>query len=95
MKTDIRRYLATDVAARQLKLDTETERQRAQYKQTISRPPPFRKIWQSNDLIFSRKSHSQRASRFQKKFFSEIKQNSAYTIKDEHLTPGLSLAILT
>ena len=67
MKTDIRRYLATDVAARQLKLDTETERQRAQSKQTFSRPP-FRKIWQSNRLKFSRKSHSQKASRFQQKF---------------------------
>ena len=46
MKTDIRRYLATDVAARRLKLDTETGTTQSSVL-TDNQQDPFRKSWQT------------------------------------------------
>ena len=46
LKTDIRRFLATDVAARRLKLDTETGTAQSSV-QTNKQQDPFRKIWQT------------------------------------------------
>ena len=46
MKTDIRRYLATDVATRRLKLDTETGTAQSSV-QKDKQQDPFRKIWQT------------------------------------------------
>ena len=46
MKTDIRRYLAADSAARRLKLDTETGTPQSSV-QTDNQQDPFRKIWQT------------------------------------------------
>ena len=45
MKTDIRRYLAADGAARQLKFNTETGKSLVHTDN--QQDPPFRKIWQT------------------------------------------------
>ena len=50
MKTDIRRYLATDVAARRLKLNTETGTAQSSV-QTNNQQDPFRKIWRHQTVL--------------------------------------------
>ena len=57
MKTDIRRYLATDVATRRLKLDTETGTALSSV-QKDKQQDPFRKIWQTKSVHYFPKEAS-------------------------------------
>ena len=53
MKTDIRRYLAADSAARRLKLNTEA----GTTQSSVQTAGPFRKIWQTKSGPSSNRRH--------------------------------------
>ena len=81
--------MAADSAAQQLKLNIKAGATQSSVQTTES----FRKFGGKNHFNFSRKSHSQKTSRFQRKFLK--------TTQTQHIQPkqnreqGLSLAILS
>ena len=89
MKSENRKYLAADSAAQQLKLNIKAGATQSPVQTTES----FRKFGGKNHFNFSRKTHSQKTSRF--------KQNFLKAKQTQHIQPeqkreqGLSLAILS